>query len=223
MISKAPLRALCRANPLVKQYRRPLSTLKSNPKINVFQSPLNPRSHILSFLATNPPTVELAVGEASQLPPEDSPSSFKENPRFLQVLHSVIAEHAHQDPQVKAQAAAMASSSGATFMQVNRRTNTGSAGASDQGGAGSGGQGGWIHVSDNRHPPDFGRIAEPEDIFGSLEVDGNGAFTNGTGGYQESGTYRVCTRDGVLVLPDFLTTKLVERLKVEEAAIKNKK
>lgn len=108
-------------------------------------------------------------------------------------------------------------------MQVNRRTNTGSAGASDQAGAGSGGQGGWIHVSDNRHPPDFGRIAEPEDIFGSVEVDGNGAFTDGTGRYQESGTYRICTRDGVLGLPDFLRVKLVERLKLEEAAIRNKK
>lgn len=107
-------------------------------------------------------------------------------------------------------------------MQVNRRTTTGSSGASDQGGAGSGGQGGWIHISDNRHPPDFGRIAEPEDIFGSVEVDGQGRFTDGHGRYQESGTYRMCTRDGVLDLPDYLRTKLVERLKVEEAAIKNK-
>lgn len=223
MLAVAPRRALCRVQPLVKQCCRPLSTLRSNPNINVFQSPNNSRSHLLSLLATNPPTVELAVGETTELPPEDSPRSFKENPKFLQVLHSVIAEHANQDPQVKAQAAAMASSSGASFMQVNRRANTGSSGASDQGGAGSGGQGGWVHVSDNRHPPDFGRIAEPEDIFGSVEVDGSGAFTDGTGRYQESGTYRICTRDGVLGLPDFLRSKLVERLKVEEAAIRNKK
>jgi len=209
--------------PLVKQCFRPLSTLSSNPTINVFPNPNNSRSHLLSLLTTNPPTVELTVGETTEIPPENSPSSFRENPKFLQVLHSVIAEHANQDPQVKAQAAAMASSSGASFMQVNRRANTGSSGASDQGGAGSGGQGGWVHVSDNRHPPDFGRIAEPEDIFGSVEVDGNGAFTDGTGRYQQSGTYRVCTRDGVLGLPDFLRSKLIERLKVEEAAIRNKK
>ncbi|KAK5942480.1 hypothetical protein PMZ80_005045 [Knufia obscura] len=223
MFTVASKRLLVQARPLVKQYFRPLSTLRSNPNIKVFQSPSNPQSHILSLLSTDPPTVELAVGEATEPEPDDNPRSFKENPKFLQVLHSVIAEHAHQDPQVKSQAAAMASSSGATFMQVNRRTNTGSSGASDQAGAGSGGQGGWIHVSDNRHPPDFGRIAEPEDIFGSVEVDGNGAFTDGTGRYQESGTYRVCTRDGVLGLPDFLRSKLVERLKVEEAAIRNKK
>lgn len=77
-------------------------------------------------------------------------------------------------------------------------------------------------MSDNRHPPDFGRIADPEDIFGSLEVEGDGSFTDGTGRYQASGTYRLATRDGVLQLPDFLRQRLVERLKLEEAAMKNK-
>lgn len=108
-------------------------------------------------------------------------------------------------------------------MQFNRRVETGSGGASDQGGAGGGGQGGYIHVSDNRHPPDYGRIAEPEDIFGSLEVDGDGSFTDGTGKYQQSGTYRLCTRDGVLGLPDHLMKKLIERMRLEEAAVKNQK
>ncbi len=111
----------------------------------------------------------------------------------------------------------MASSSGAALLQPNRRQYGGAAGASDQAGAGGGGVGGWIHVSDLRHPPDFGRIAEPEDIFGSLEVDGDGKFTDGMGHYQESGTYRVVTRDGILGLSDFLRGKLVEALKREEA------
>jgi hypothetical protein len=71
-----------------------------------------------------------------------------------------------------------------------------------------------------RHPPDFGRIPDPEDIFGSLEVDADGGFTDGTGRYQESGTYRVCTRDGVLMLSDYLRGKLVEALKREEAKSK---
>ena len=78
-------------------------------------------------------------------------------------------------------------------------------------------------MSDLRKIPDFGRIAEPEDIFGSVEVDGNGKFVDGTGRYQESGTYRVCTNEGILGLSDFLRGKLVERLQVEEAAEKNKK
>jgi hypothetical protein len=77
----------------------------------------------------------------------------------------------------------------------------GAGGASSQGGAGGGGRGGWVHLSDSRLPPDFGRIAFPEDIFGSLEVDGIGQFVNGDdgtiGNWQSSGTYRVVTREGM--------------------------
>lgn len=117
----------------------------------------------------------------------------------------------------------MISSSGASLFQTVRRQQTGSAGASDQGGHGSAGRGGWVHVSDLRRIPDFGRIAEPEDIFGSVEVDGNGQFVDGHGRFQPSGTYRICTNDGILGLTDFMRAKLVERLKVEETAEKNKK
>lgn len=73
----------------------------------------------------------------------------------------------------------------------------GAGGASAQGGMGSAGRGGHIHVYDYRHPPDFGRIPDPEDIFGSLELDGEGNFVDGHGNYQISGTYRICTRDGM--------------------------
>jgi len=77
----------------------------------------------------------------------------------------------------------------------------GAGGASSQGGAGGGGRGGWVHLSDSRAPPDYGRIAWPEDIFGSLEVDGKGVFVEGAdgklGNYQASGTYRIVTRDGM--------------------------
>jgi len=94
-------------------------------------------------------------------------------------------------------------------------------GASDQGGMGGAGRGGWIHVSDARNPPDYGRIAWPEDIFGSVEVDGRGRFVDGHGHYQPSGTYRIITREGMLGLSPFLREKLVERLRLEESAIKN--
>jgi hypothetical protein len=80
---------------------------------------------------------------------------------------------------------------------------------------GGGGRHGWVHVYDLRHPPDFGRIPDPEDIFGSVEVDGEGVFVGEGGGYQESGTYRIVTRDGVLGLSDYLREKLVARLKQE--------
>ena len=77
----------------------------------------------------------------------------------------------------------------------------GAGGASSQGGAGGGGRGGYVHVSDLRAPPDYGRIAWPEDIFGSLEVDGHGNFIEGEGGvkgnWQGSGTYRIITREGM--------------------------
>lgn len=73
----------------------------------------------------------------------------------------------------------------------------GAGGASAQGGAGGAGRGGHIHVSDQRNPPDYGRVAWPEDIFGSLEVDAVGNFVGEQGEYQESGTYRVITREGM--------------------------
>lgn len=40
-------------------------------------------------------------------------------------------------------------------------------------------------------------VLRPEDIFGSLEVDGHGEFVNGNGNYQPSGTYRIVTRNGM--------------------------
>lgn len=77
----------------------------------------------------------------------------------------------------------------------------GAGGASSQGGAGGGGRGGWVHVSDLRAPPDYGRIPFPEDIFGSLEVDGSGRFVRSEdgieGNFQWSGTYRIVTREGM--------------------------
>ena len=85
---------------------------------------------------------------------------------------------------------------------------------------GSGGGHGFIHVSDERNPPDWGRVAWSEDIFGSLEVDGEGRFVEGEaegegsafpGRYQRSGTYRVVTREGVLGVRGFLRGKVVER------------
>lgn len=78
--------------------------------------------------------------------------------------------------------------------------------------------GGWIHVSDMRNPPDFGRIAWPEDIIGSLEVDGSGRIVQGS--WQDSGSYRIVTREGVLGLSEFMRGKVVEKLRELEAQIK---
>ncbi|KAG9788250.1 hypothetical protein KCU88_g1762, partial [Aureobasidium melanogenum] len=159
---------------------RAVSTLSNNPHIYVFKDPEpSSQSHILTLLPTDPPTPSLSIGKTTSIPP--TPSSFTENPHFLPILHSVIAENAHLDPAIQSQAAVMISSSGTSLFQTARRQRTGSAGASDQGGHGGAGRGGWVHVSDTRHVPDFGRIAEPEDIFGSVEVDGSGKFVDGHG------------------------------------------
>ena len=181
---------------------------------HVFPNPLlSPSSHILSLLPTIPPTKNLSIGVTTELPP--TPDSFSENPRFLSILNEVLAKHAHHDPGVISQAQAMASTggsslgSGGAFFPSQRSTGRkdhvggggaggdGAGGASSQGGAGGGGRGGFIHVFDARNPPDYGRIPFPEDIFGSLEVDGQGNFAGGDGSYQASGTYRIVTREGM--------------------------
>ena len=149
-----------------------------------------------------------------------------ENPHFMDLIHTVLREHAAQDPEVQAQAQVFASqagsmlgSGGVFFSQPDRRSwnklgqrSDGAGGASAQGGMGSGGRAGYIHVSDSRNPPDYGRVAWSEDIFGSLEVDPHGAFVDGDGRYQPAGTYRVVTREGTLGLSPFLREKVVKRL-----------
>ncbi|TVY41130.1 hypothetical protein LOCC1_G005813, partial [Lachnellula occidentalis] len=172
---------------------RSVSTLQSNPHIYVFPHPSSPSTaHLLSLLPTSPPSVNLSLGTTTQIPP--TPDSLVENKRFLSILNEVLSQHAASDPMVAGQAAAFASSSGSAlgsggmFFPQQRKKNVpragggggtggdGAGGASSQGGAGGGGRGGWVHVSDLRAPPDYGRIAWPEDIFGSLEVDGRGEF-----------------------------------------------
>ncbi|KAL1966738.1 hypothetical protein VTN77DRAFT_3935 [Rasamsonia byssochlamydoides] len=200
---------------------RSVSTLEGRPYIYTFPIPSPSGGHLLSLLPSEPPKPELAIGTTSKLPP--TPDSFQENPSFLKILQDVLAKHAHEDPEVKAQAQVMISTAGANLgsggvffspQRAKKRPEGDSAGgASGQGGAGSGGRGGWIHVSDSRRPPEYGRIAWPEDIFGSLEVDNQGEFVGRNGNYQPSGTYRIVTRDGILGLTPFLREKLVQKLR----------
>lgn len=191
---------------------------KTKPRAQyVFPDPRTINSHILTLLPTTPPNLTLSIGTTSLLPP--TPDSLSENPNFLKILHSVLAQHAHQDASVISQAQAIASSagsrlgSGGAFFPNQRHHGSKKGGgggggravveldasggaANIQGGAGGGGRGGYIHVYDHRNPPDYGRISYPEDIFGSLEVDSRGGFVDGNGRYQDSGTYRVVTREG---------------------------
>ncbi|KAE8348903.1 hypothetical protein BDV28DRAFT_73998 [Aspergillus coremiiformis] len=202
---------------------RSVSTLEGNPHIYVFPSN---GSHILSLLPSEPPNLNLSIGVTSKLPP--TTDSFKENSEFLKILQDVVSEYGHQDPDAISQAQVMVSTSGANLSsggvlltggraRRRRSADDSSSGASGQGGVGSAGRGGWIHLSDSRRPPDYGRIAWPEDIFGSLEVDGDGSFVGSNGNYQPSGTYRIVTRDGILGLSPFLREKLVQRLRQQES------
>ncbi|EZF69375.1 hypothetical protein H105_08218 [Trichophyton soudanense CBS 452.61] len=188
---------------------RQLSTLSNNPHIYGFPNATG-TSHTLSLLPTSPPTPDVAIGSTttSALPP--TPTTFSPNPRFISILDSVLADHAYQDPDTVSAAQVMASAAGANlFSRLHGRAE----------GAGSAGRGGFIHIADSRELPEYGRIPSPEDIFGSIEVDGQGNI-EGKGNYQSSGTYRIVTRSGILGLSPFLREKLVERLKAEEQKIR---
>ncbi|KAF2861278.1 hypothetical protein K470DRAFT_256947 [Piedraia hortae CBS 480.64] len=210
---------------------RGFSTLPNNPHIYAHWSDSR-REYNLSLLPDA--SSGMPIGSCPNIPP--TPDSFRENNDFLQLVQRVIGEHAVNDPDVQAQAAMYTSQAGASLgsgglffpgqRRHKRRGETGpkvagggggsggggAGGASAQGGIGGAGRGGWIHVSDQRNPPDLGRVAWPEDIFGSLELDGEGRFVDGTGRYQKNDTYRVVTKEGILGLSPFLRKKLIERL-----------
>ncbi|RKF81838.1 hypothetical protein GcM1_178010 [Golovinomyces cichoracearum] len=204
--------------PIWPSIRR-ISTLPNNPHIYFFSSS---DSHVLSYLPTDPPTLSLSIGKTTQIPP--TPKSFTENSAFLPILHSVIAQHAVSDPQIQGQAAAFVSGSVLSSRIGNslfgpRHTSGKRSGNFRETSSDIRSRGGWIHISDNRSPLEYGRIALPEDIFGSIEVDSTGVFVHDgekntyPGRYQESGTYRIVTADGILGLSDFLRGKLVEKLR----------
>ncbi|KAI9932839.1 hypothetical protein MW887_009091 [Aspergillus wentii] len=175
---------------------RSVSTLEGSPYIYVFPNEKSPtESHFLSLLPSEPTNPDVAIGVTSKLPP--TPDSFKENPKFLETLHDVLSKNAHNDPDAISQAQVMISTSGANLSsggvlltggRARRRRDAAdsSGGASGQGGVGSAGRGGWIHISDERRPPEYGRIPWPEDIFGSLEVDSEGNFVGENGNYSPS-------------------------------------
>lgn len=141
--------------------------------------------------------MRLAIGTTTEVPP--TPRSFTENKHFLQILNEVLREYGHLDEDVISQARALATPASFQFgpggSNPRRKGVRGDAqGASGQGGAGGAGVGSFVHLGDRRHPPEFGRIAWPEDILGSVEVDGEG---NISGKMEPSGTYRPVTNDGM--------------------------
>ncbi|KAF2842083.1 hypothetical protein M501DRAFT_998320 [Patellaria atrata CBS 101060] len=208
--------------PISKLGRRCVSTLPNSPHIYHFPHPNPAYGHILTLLPTSPPTQSLAIATSTSIPP--TPQSTTENPKFLSILNAILRDNVVHDPVVQASANAFASSAGSSYpatlsqpAQQRKRRGEGAGGASAQGGMGGAGRGGWVHVSDLRNPPDYGRIANPEDIFGSVEVDGRGQFVEEGGNFQESGTYRIVTREGILGLSPYMRETLIQRLKELES------
>lgn len=147
---------------------RSVSHFSSSQSQYVFSNKPQGGSHTLSLLSSEPVNPKTAIGVTSKLPP--STDSFRENPNFLKILQEVISEYGHKDPDAISQAQVMVSTSGANISsggvlmtgQSSRRrreSKDSSGGASGQGGVGSAGRGGWIHLSDSRRPPEYGRIA----------------------------------------------------------------
>ncbi|KAL8990167.1 MAG: hypothetical protein Q9169_008192 [Polycauliona sp. 2 TL-2023] len=206
-------------------HRAGIATLPQNPHIYIFNDP-NQKSHTLSLLPTTPPNTTLAIGSTTEIPATPASlkenAHFMDLLQNVIAQHASkdpdirslalamastgganLGSVASLFPSQRQRQRHRSSSSSSTrYTKLSGGGGgggggDGAGGASSQGGAGSGGRGGHIHVYDYRHPPDYGRIPDPEDIFGSLEVDGEGGFVEGGGRYQGSGTYRLCTRDGM--------------------------
>ncbi|WVF69767.1 hypothetical protein IAT40_004546 [Kwoniella sp. CBS 6097] len=95
----------------------------------------------LSFLP-HPPSTPRSKTVLGYLPLRDATlQDFKEEPRFLDVLHDAIRSGLEQE---KAQSV--------TFEAQTRPTD------------------GWIHITDERALPPAGRIGETEDLIGSVYV-----------------------------------------------------
>ncbi|KAI5805783.1 hypothetical protein EDC01DRAFT_264154 [Geopyxis carbonaria] len=176
---------------------RSLSTLPGNDHVYIHPTGT---TYTLSLLPTTPVNPTTALGTCTSA---SSLSGFQENPAFYPVLQATMAAHAAADPYVQQEAIAFASQSG---VSIDRAAHT------RRGAKRAEKPGGWIHVCDLRNTPAFGRIAEPQDIFGSLMVDGQGNVLQGS--YSPNNTYRLRTeQEGVMRLSEYLHGKLVEALK----------
>jgi hypothetical protein len=73
-------------------------------------------------------------------------------------------------------------------------------------------------VYDQRGVPAFGRIADTEDIFGSLLVDPKGQIVNPEKGgeWEESRMYRLISSRGTMRLTPYLRDRVREALEEEE-------
>ncbi|KAJ9098276.1 hypothetical protein QFC21_004605 [Naganishia friedmannii] len=83
------------------------------------------------------------------------------------------------------------------------------AGATVETEASARGSDGFMHIADGRNLPPPGRIPEPHDIIGSVYVQ-SGKILPET--YEAQPMYRICTQDGVCVLPYGLDEHILKAL-----------
>jgi len=65
---------------------------------------------------------------------------------------------------------------------------------------------GFSHVIDWRNPPPHGRIPDPEDIFGTVQIEKGKLLPNT---YQEMPTHRIVSSYGLFMLSDYLRNALI--------------
>ncbi|KAI5811744.1 hypothetical protein DFH27DRAFT_597451 [Peziza echinospora] len=193
---------------------RGLTTLPGHPHLYIHPHPTTPSTSLLTLLPTTPPTPPLSLGHFPTTPTTPLPTlqTFTPNPHFLPHLHTTLSIHSPSDPHTISLAQTFAATSSSSLLHPPQRHRR-------DGGLNRGPPpGGWIHISDLRNPPEWSRIPDPEDIFGSVEVSAQGEIREGS--YQPCIGYRVWTRSGVMQLPPYLREKLVEHLLLEEERIR---
>ncbi|KAJ6257302.1 hypothetical protein Dda_8191 [Drechslerella dactyloides] len=196
----------------LSQPSRNVQTLAQNKSIYVHPlSTAGKTTYALSYLPSAPSDSPPAaiLGHTTAIPPTGD--TFTENPPFRTLLLSILRDYAAHDPNIRAEAYASWSAS------MRRGISGGSPSASERhvrGGGGTG-VGGFHNIVDGRVAGNVGMrgVPEPQDVLGSVGVDGNGEVVGGPGGFVECESWRVVTGDGVGVLTEYLEGKLVERLK----------
>ncbi|KAJ3122100.1 hypothetical protein HK098_003122 [Nowakowskiella sp. JEL0407] len=69
---------------------------------------------------------------------------------------------------------------------------------------------GWLNINDSRVFSHWGRVSDPEDIFGSIMLE-KGVMIPGS--YQRMPTHRFVSLNGLFQTSDFIHEKLLEKIK----------
>ncbi|GAA5962017.1 hypothetical protein JCM3765_007198 [Sporobolomyces pararoseus] len=171
------------------------------------------KEYSLSFLPTPAPSLSFSPTTIGQLrqpstststEPEILPRYFVENPLFLDLLHEVLKEEISKgDPWLINLAKSIQTSQG------------------------GGGVDTFIHLSDQRNPPEVQRTPQPQDIISSILVKGETGQLVLQSYERNKVAYRLVSELGLMKLPKSLMDKLVQACKrvrqVEEEIDREKK